>query len=287
LGIQSGLAVTADGGVPILHRAVDGGVGEVSQVVGAMESLRPMCAERSFLLVGDSKLVSCDNLRQIIAAGVDFIAPACQLYLSPEALAACDFDETTAVDYLAQRDAISQRISEAATGLWRTASRWRRPRKPSTPGSICAECSSGRRRRRARRSARPLQGPKRSVATATSRAPSPSNNRRIEALLSVACLALLIFCLVEREARAIAPELKITGLGGYRDARPTGRNLFNAPGELRLIPATTNAPPIVPAPTGLQARILELLDVVPAPLAHSKEPKHMTTRHPLMCGTPG
>lgn len=73
--IQTGLAVTGDGGVPVLHRAFAGRAGEVNQVVAAMESLRSMCAERSFLLVGDSKLVSFENLRQIIAAGVTFIAP--------------------------------------------------------------------------------------------------------------------------------------------------------------------------------------------------------------------
>jgi hypothetical protein len=63
-----------------------------------------MCAERSFLLVGDSKLVSFDNLLQIIAAGVSFIAPASKLYVDAEVLAGCDFDTATPVDYVAQRD---------------------------------------------------------------------------------------------------------------------------------------------------------------------------------------
>ncbi len=40
--IQTGLGVTADGGIPIFHRAFDGGAGEIAQVVGAMESLRAM-----------------------------------------------------------------------------------------------------------------------------------------------------------------------------------------------------------------------------------------------------
>ncbi|MGH3370031.1 MAG: IS1634 family transposase, partial [Nocardioidaceae bacterium] len=90
------------------------------------------------------------------------------------------------------------------------------------------------------------------------------NNRRIEALLSVICLALLIFCLVEREVRrAIAPDLKMTGFPGRPTARPTGRLIFDALARLHLIPATANAPPIIPAPTGVQARLLELLDVDP------------------------
>lgn len=59
--IQAGLGVTADGGVPIFHRAFDGRAGEIAQVVGAMESLRDMCAPRRFLLVGDTKLISYGN----------------------------------------------------------------------------------------------------------------------------------------------------------------------------------------------------------------------------------
>jgi transposase len=88
------------------------------------------------------------------------------------------------------------------------------------------------------------------------------NNARIEALLSVICLALLIFCLVERELRrAIAPNLKMPGLGIYRDARPTGRLIFEALNRLKLHPGTNDTPPTVPEPPPLQNRILELLDV--------------------------
>lgn len=102
--IQTGLAVTSDGGVPILHRAFDGRAGEVNQVVAAMESLRKMCSERSFLLVGDSKLVSYENLRQMISAGVAFIAPASKSYADAALLAACDWHGAVPVAYVAQRD---------------------------------------------------------------------------------------------------------------------------------------------------------------------------------------
>ncbi|MGH7702020.1 MAG: IS1634 family transposase [Gemmatimonadales bacterium] len=90
------------------------------------------------------------------------------------------------------------------------------------------------------------------------------NNRRIEALLTVICLALLIFCLVERQVRqAIAPEVTMTGFPGRPKARPTGRLIFAALGGLPLIPASANGPPVIPAPQGQAARILELLDVDP------------------------
>ena len=90
------------------------------------------------------------------------------------------------------------------------------------------------------------------------------NNRRIEALLSVICLALLIFCLIERAVRqALQPNQKMTGFPGRPTAKPTGRLILDALADLRLIPATANAPPIIPKPTGLQARLLELLKVDP------------------------
>ncbi len=90
------------------------------------------------------------------------------------------------------------------------------------------------------------------------------NNRRIEALLSVICLALLIFCLVERQVRhAIAPEVTMTGFPGRPKARPTGRLVFEALSRLVLVPARGTGPPVVPAPPELAARILGLLDVDP------------------------
>lgn len=90
------------------------------------------------------------------------------------------------------------------------------------------------------------------------------NNRRIEALVSVICLALLMFCLIERALRlAIAPALVLAGLWAGRPAKPTGRLIFQALSRLQLIPATAHTPPIIPEPPPLQTRILELLGVDP------------------------
>jgi len=87
-------------------------------------------------------------------------------------------------------------------------------------------------------------------------------NRRIAALITVICLALLVFCLVERQVRrAIAPADKLDGLWAHRPAKPTSRLLFTALARLRLLPASGPDPPIVPQPPPLQARILELLKV--------------------------
>ena len=88
------------------------------------------------------------------------------------------------------------------------------------------------------------------------------DNRRIAALIGVICLALLVFCLVERQVRqAIAPADKLDGLWAHRPAKPTGRLIFTALARLRLLPASGTDPPIIPRPPPLQARILELLNV--------------------------
>jgi hypothetical protein len=55
--IQAGLAVTADGGVPVFHRAYDGGAAEVSPVVGAMTAVQKLATPPGFLLVGDSTVL--------------------------------------------------------------------------------------------------------------------------------------------------------------------------------------------------------------------------------------
>ncbi len=90
------------------------------------------------------------------------------------------------------------------------------------------------------------------------------NNRRIEALITVICLALLIYSLVERALRlAIAPALVLAGLYAGRPAKPTGRLIFQALSRLRLTPATTDTPAVIPEPPPLPANILHLLDVDP------------------------
>ena len=73
--IQAGLAVTADGGIPVFHRVYDGNAAEISQVTDTMRALQTLAAPRSFLLVGDSKLISYPNVTAMHDAQVTFIAP--------------------------------------------------------------------------------------------------------------------------------------------------------------------------------------------------------------------
>ena len=64
--IQAGIAVSGDGGIPVWHRAYDGGAGEVAQVVDAMTHLKTLAGPRGFLMVGDSKLISYGNVTAMI-----------------------------------------------------------------------------------------------------------------------------------------------------------------------------------------------------------------------------
>jgi hypothetical protein len=69
-----------------------------------MRAVRKLAGPRRLLLVGDSKLVSYANLRDLLAAEVDFIAPASKTYVGAEVLADLEVPTATPVDYVAERD---------------------------------------------------------------------------------------------------------------------------------------------------------------------------------------
>jgi len=100
------------------------------------------------------------------------------------------------------------------------------------------------------------------------------NNRQIAALITVICLALLVFSLVERAVRlGIAPERTMVGLyPEQRAVRPTARLIFNVLARMRLIPAAPGTPAYVPRPTDVQLQLLELLDVDPTVLHRPQRP---------------
>ncbi|MFI6603674.1 hypothetical protein ACIBHX_46215 [Nonomuraea sp. NPDC050536] len=95
------------------------------------------------------------------------------------------------------------------------------------------------------------------------------SNRRIAALITVICLALLIFCLIERQVRdalAARGAAKVDGLYAGRPAVPTGKLVLDALASIRLIPGTGQSPPTIPQPTDLQLDLLDLLDIDPRDL---------------------
>ncbi len=366
--IQAGLAVTGDGGVPVFHRAYDGGAGEVAQVVGAMTELQKMARPQDFLMIGDSKLVSYNNVSAMIESGTGFIAPASKAYTPAATLAALDLTRATEVDYIAQRDAGKP---AADRGRWHvtedtmtlTGKRKRDPvhtlRRVFVHSTARAHAAASARTKKLDRARDDLQRLQRGLGSRhypdekavtiritaiastrrittylrTQTATDPAtgkptltwwfdlaaldaetatdgwyalltnlpatvdpaevlhrykgqevverrygtfkgplavapmflkNNRRITALITVICLALLIFCLIERQVRqAIAPQITLDGLYVGRPAKPTGRLIFEALARLRLIPAINGQPPGIPQPPPLQARLLALLGVDP------------------------
>jgi hypothetical protein len=69
------------------------------------------------------------------------------------------------------------------------------------------------------------------------------NNRQIAALITVISLALLIFCLIEREARRnLAPETKVDGLYNRQPARPTRSAHPDRPGRPAADPGDRDQP---------------------------------------------
>ena len=114
--IQTGLAVSGDGGIPVFHRPCSGGAAEVAQVVGAMTALKKIAGPRPFLLVGDSKLISYTNAAAMNAQGVGFVAPLAASRVPAGLFAALPAGAGTAVDYTAARDA---RKPAAARGSYR------------------------------------------------------------------------------------------------------------------------------------------------------------------------
>ncbi|WP_026411610.1 hypothetical protein [Actinomadura oligospora] len=95
------------------------------------------------------------------------------------------------------------------------------------------------------------------------------NNRRIAALVTVICLALLIFCLIERQVRRSLAEQGTTRLEclyAGRPAVPTGRLILQALATMKIIPGRGQDPPIIPRSTPVQLRLLDLLDIDPRQL---------------------
>ena len=116
LQIQAGIAAAGDGGIPVYARAYSGGAAEISQVTGAMNALKKIAGAKKFLLVGDSKLISYNNVATIGKARCTFLAPASKNYVKAAELAACDLGKATEVGYVAGRD--QHKKNTAQLGRW-------------------------------------------------------------------------------------------------------------------------------------------------------------------------
>jgi len=372
--VQTGIAVSGDGGIPVFHRAFDGGAGEVSQVIPVMKALQEMATERRLLIIGDSKLISYANLAAMDSDGVTFVAPASRTYVPAGQLAGLTLDAAAEVGYVAQRDQGKPASRRGAWHVIEDTMSLAGPRK-SDPvlalrrifvHSSARADAAGRARalklERARDDLERLQrglgsrhypdtgkveariaviaSQRRVSACLHTRAGTDpdtgkptltwnfdqqaidaeaatdgwyalltnlpadeadaarvlilykgqeaverrysafkgplavaalfcKSNRRIAALVTVICLALLIFCLVERQARnslARQGETKVEGLYAGRPAIPTGRLILDALATMKIISGTGQDPPIIPQPAPLQLRLLDLLGIDPRQL---------------------
>lgn len=372
--VQAGIAVTGDGGVPVFHRAFDGGAGEVGQVIGVMKALQELASTRRMLIVGDSKLISYANLAAMDADDVGFVAPASKTYVPAAQLSGLSVEQATKVDHVAQRD---QGKPADRRGRWHVIEDTMRlagPRKRDpvlvlrrifVHSSARAQAAATARARKLDRARDDLARLVRGLGTrhyptiekvnarltaiskdrrvgaylhtATGTDPTTGkptltwhfdqtaidaeaatdgwyallsnldpgqadaaqvlilykgqeaverrysafkgplavaalfvkNNRRIAALVTVICLALLIFSLIERQVRQALAEQGHTTLEGLyagRPAIPTGRLILHALATMKIIPGTGQDPPIIPQPTPLQLRLLDLLGIDPRQL---------------------
>jgi transposase len=372
--VQTGIAVSGDGGIPVFHRAFDGGAGEVRQVIPVMKALQAMAAQRRLLIVGDSKLVSYANLAAMDGDKVTFVAPASKTYVPAAELAGLTLDAATEVGYVAQRDqdkpadqrgrwhviedtmslagprksdpvltlrrifvhssaraeaALAARAKklDRARGDLERLERGLGSRHYPTEDKVAARIAVISRERRvgAYLQAQTGTGPGTGKPTLTwafdqdaidaeaatdgwyallanldpgeagaaqvlllykgqeaverrySAFKGPlavaalflKNNRRIAALVTVICLALLIFCLIERQVRHSLAEqgkTRVEGLYAGRPAIPTGRLILSALATMKIIPGRSQDPPVIPQPTPLQLRLLDLLGIDPRQL---------------------
>jgi transposase len=369
--VQAGLGVAADGGVPLFHRAYDGGAGEVAQVVPMMKALQQIATTRRLLIVGDSKLVSYGNLTTMHTSEVGFVAPASKVYVPTAALAGLDLGQATRVDYVAARDRGKDPASLGAWHVYEDTMTLTGPRKKDpvltlrrvfVHSSARAGAAAAARAKKLDRATDDLARLTRGLGsrhypdaaavetrlaviartrrvtaylrTTTGTCPDTGkptlswhfdqqtidteastdgwyalltnldlseadaaqvllhykgqeaverrystfkgplavaaiylkNNRRITAMITVVCLALLIFSLIERQVRAALRaqgRTTVAGLYAGRPAVPTTRLIFQALTGMRLIPATSGNPHTIPQPTPLQLEILDLLNVNP------------------------
>ncbi|WP_330433966.1 IS1634 family transposase [Streptomyces sp. NBC_00825] len=364
--VQAGLAVAADGSIPLHARVFDGPAAEVSQIVGAMKDLRTMAGPCDFLMVADSKLVSYASVTALLAAGVQFVAPAPAAQVRGEVYAALDLEQASIVDWVPDRDADKPAEQRESYRVLEDTHTLRGPRKSdpvltvrrilvhSTANAAGQQAARDKRLAKATEELNKLAGSaggrhyksaekiiaRVGVITSKRRVTSclryhvteddsgvpalewhfddgvlqaeaavdgwyallttlpaeqadpgqvlihykgqgaverryhdfkgplavapvfVQHNRRVAALIQVICLALLVFCLIERQVRrALGPEQTMTGLyPDNRRVRPTGRMIFYHLGELTLRIGHITDPPTVQITRGVQLHLLDLLD---------------------------
>lgn len=88
------------------------------------------------------------------------------------------------------------------------------------------------------------------------------DNQRITALVHVITLALLVYCLIERQVRrALGGDEKMDGLYPGKRIRPTGRTILLTLNEMTIQVGTATDPPLLTISQGSQIHLLDLLEI--------------------------
>jgi hypothetical protein len=98
------------------------------------------------------------------------------------------------------------------------------------------------------------------------------DNERVAALITVVCLSLLMFCLIERQVRrALGGDQKMQGIyPGNKKVRPTGRMIVYHLSDLRLRVGSATDPPVIAITRGIQLHLLDILGLEPT---HPRRPE--------------
>jgi transposase len=101
--LRQDVAVSADGSIPVTMRTYSGNAADVNTVVDLMEVLSKHAKVKQCLLVGDSKVLSENNLHRILLDECDILAPIAKTPDLVKELLALSSDRWELMPYLSER----------------------------------------------------------------------------------------------------------------------------------------------------------------------------------------
>jgi len=150
--------VSGDGAIPVFARAYDGNAAEIPQVTDTIRALQKLAGPRSFLLVGDSKLISHTNVTAMNTAQVTFIAPLATSQVPDGLFAGLDPKQAEFVDYYTEPDEDTRQVLRNSYRVREDTMDLTGPRKKD-PAHTLRRILVHRHRHRQRQRQRPGPGP--------------------------------------------------------------------------------------------------------------------------------
>ena len=103
--VRAGCAVTSDGGIPVWQKVFDGNENDVATVVRTLRALIKHARLSDFLMIGDSKLLSKENMLAFNRSDLKFLAPAGSSKALDAEFLAIPSEQFQSLDYLSERQA--------------------------------------------------------------------------------------------------------------------------------------------------------------------------------------